>query len=201
MSERSVAARPTIVGLGGTNRPGSSSEKALRLALAHAQAAGAEVELFSGRDLDLPTYNPGDSARTSGATNMIAALRRADGILLASPGYHGSISGLVKNALDYVEDMRNDPRPYFEGRAVGLIACAAGYQATGSTLISLRSVVHALRGWPTPYAVAINTAVNPAAGERAAADDEIDSQLNILALQVVQFVRMRAALAREMPGT
>lgn len=198
MCDRNAAARPHIVGLGGTNRPGSSSEKALRCALAHAQLAGAQIELLTGRDLDLPTYNPADTARSDEVTKMIAALRRADGILLASPGYHGSISGLVKNALDYVEDMRNDQQPYFEGRAVGLIACAAGYQATGTTLISLRSVVHALRGWPTPYAVTINTAVNPGNGERSFSDKEIDSQLSILALQVVQFARMRAAHAREM---
>ena len=52
---------------------------------------------------------------------MIAALRRANGVILSTPCYHGSVSGLVKNALDYTEDMCKDPEPYLDGRAVGLI--------------------------------------------------------------------------------
>src|SRR3546814_16888896 len=67
------------------------------------------------------------------------------------------VSGLIKNALDYVQDMAKDERVYFEGRAVGLIAVAAGWQATGTTLATLRSITHALRGWPTPMAVAVNS--------------------------------------------
>jgi hypothetical protein len=51
------------------------------------------------------------------------------------------------------------------------------------------------------YAVTINTAASPVKGGRTVADDEFDSQLNILALQVVQFARMRAAHAREMSGS
>jgi FMN reductase len=103
-------------------------------------------------------------------------VRRADGIVIASPGYHGGVSGLVKNALDWVEELRADERPYFDGRPVGLIVVADGWQATVTTLVSLRSIVHALRGWPTPLGVAINTA--------ARMDGEA-SQLELLAGQVV----------------
>ena len=48
------------------------------------------------------------------------AVSAADGLIIASPGYHGGISGLVKNALDYVEDLRGDARPYLDGRAVAV---------------------------------------------------------------------------------
>src|SRR5690554_2280612 len=149
--------QPYIVGVGGTVRANSTSERALRLALSCAQAHGSRVELFSGASLALPMYSPDSSERAGKAARLVKALRAADGIILASPGYHGSISGLLKNALDYVEDMREDPLPYFEGRAVGLIACAYGWQSTGTTLVAMRSIVHALRGWPTPLAVAINS--------------------------------------------
>ena len=66
--------------------------------------------------------------------------------MITSPGYHGTVSGLVKNALDYLEELRGDQRPYLDGRAVGLIAVARGWQASVSTLGTLRQVVHALRG-------------------------------------------------------
>ncbi len=184
--------RPLIVGFGGTTREGSSSEKALRLTLEQARLAGAEIELLTGSDIDLPMYSPGESLRCDKAAALIDALRRADGIVIASPGYHGSVSGLIKNALDYVEDMRGDRLPYFEGRAIGMIACAAGWQAASSTLQAIRTIVHALRGWPTPLGAAINTIGAPFRPDGSAADESVSKQLAILAQQVVEFARMRA---------
>lgn len=187
-----VSQAPLIVGMGGTARPGSTSETIVRCVLAECERLGAETLLFDGGALDLPMYAPGARDRTDKAAALIDGLRRADGIVLCSPGYHGSVSGLIKNALDYVEDMAGDHRAYFEGRAVGLLAVAAGWQATGSTLATLRSIVHALRGWPTPMAVTVNT-ISPifdAAGNIA--DAAVHRQLCVLAGQVVSFARMQA---------
>ncbi len=118
---------------------------------------GARIKLISGQLLQLPLYQPEDPARSDDARALVAELSQADGIVIGSPGYHGSISGLVKNALDYAEDLRNDPRPYFSGRAVGCIATAGGWPAAVNTLNALRDIVHALRGWPTPMGAAINS--------------------------------------------
>jgi FMN reductase len=182
---------PFIVGLGGTVRPNSSSERVLRHTLAACAREGARTQLFDGPALDMPMYNHG-SARTAGAEALVTALREADGVVIASPGYHGSVSGLIKNALDYTEDMVGDARVYFEGRAVGLIAVAAGWQATGSTLATLRAITHALRGWPTPMAVAVNS-VQPVFGaDGAIVDAGLIAQLDTLARQVVGFARMQA---------
>ncbi len=184
-------AQPLIVGIGGTMAANSSSERVMRHVLAQCAAAGAETVAFDGTALDLPMYGYG-TPRTEQAVAMIDALRRADGVVIASPGYHGTVSGLIKNALDYIEDMAKDERPYFEGRAVGLIAVAAGWQATGSTLATLRSIVHALRGWPTPMAITVNS-VMPVFGENGAVTDVmLLKQLDIMAQQVVGFARMRA---------
>jgi FMN reductase len=184
-------AKPLIVGLGGTGSATGSTERILREALNAAEIAGADTLFFDGKALDMPMYSYGGE-RTDPALALIAALRRADGIIIASPGYHGTVSGLIKNALDYVEDMARDERVYFEGRAVGLIAVAAGWQATGSTLATLRSITHALRGWPTPMAVAINSAQPVFAENGAIADPGVANQINLLAGQVVEFARMRA---------
>ena len=132
------------------------------------------------------------TARTDKVAALIDGLRRADGIIITSPGYHGTVSGLIKNALDYVEDMAKDERPYFEGRAVGLISVAAGWQATGTTLATLRSIVHALRGWPTPMAVTVNSRMPVFADDGTVCDAALGSQLDTLASQVVGFARMRA---------
>ena len=172
---------PLIVGLGGTLRRRSSTERALRSALDAAEAAGARTVLFDGEALALPLFPAYDAERSDPARALVAALREADGVLVASPGYHGSVSGQVKNALDYAEDLAEDPRPYLSGRAVGCIATAAGWQAAVTTLTALRGVVHALRGWPTPLGVAINT--SDESGDRG------DAMLEAQAVQVVEFAR------------
>ncbi|MDF7774842.1 NAD(P)H-dependent oxidoreductase [Sphingomonas sp. AOB5] len=180
-----------IVGVGGTQREGSSTELALRAVLDATQRAGAEVQLFAGQWLELPLYYPGRTERCDRAIALVDALRRADGIVIGSPGYHGGISGLVKNALDYAEDLSGDPRPYFEGRAVGCIATGGGFQGAHATLTGLRSVAHALRGWPTPLGIAINTrepAFNP---DRSCIDPALTAQLEMMAAQLIEFAAMR----------
>jgi FMN reductase len=109
--------------------------------------------------------------------------------VIASPSYHGSIPGLLKNALDYTEDMRSDDRPYFDGRAVGCVVCAEGIQAMGTTLFTLRSIVHALRGWPTPYSATINSSTKPFGPDGLLREETVSTQLKTVAQQVVQFAQ------------
>ncbi|MGQ0842270.1 NADPH-dependent FMN reductase [Actinokineospora sp.] len=181
----------TVVGIGGSLRADSQSERALRIALAGAGEAGAKTTVLSGVDLVLPFYDPAVAERSDAARRLVDELRDADGVVLVSPGYHGTVSGLVKNALDYVEDLREDERPYLDGRAVGCVATAAGWQASVTTLTALRSVVHALRGWPTPLGAAVNSAevVFDAAG--GCGDPQVVTSLRTIGLQVVEFALAR----------
>lgn len=183
--------RPLIVGLGGTLSEASSSERALRYALDAAAAEGARTRLFTAEALDLPMYTVDRSRRTPAAVALVDALAEADGVIVATPAYHGGISGLVKNALDYIEDLRADDRPYLDGRAVGCIVCAYGWQATTTTLVSLRSTVHALRGWPTPLGVAINSSQTRFDDSGLVSDPRCAEQLSALGRQVIDFAGAR----------
>lgn len=146
-----------IIGIGGTLRRESTTERAVSEVLAHARDLGAETVLIAGPSLDMPFYSADAGFRTPEAQRLVEALRSADGVVIGSPGYHGGVSGLIKNALDYAEDLRDDPRPYLDGRAVGLVASAAGEQAAMTTLGMLRDITHALRGIPTPYGCVFNS--------------------------------------------
>ena len=184
-----------IVGIGGTTLPGSSTERALVMALDAAAAAGAETQLFDGAALaDLPLYVPRRADRTVAERRFVEAIRGASGLIIASPGYHGSVSGLVKNAIDLIEETAGDPRPYLDDLPVGLIATAYGWQATGSTIAALRSIVHALRGWPTPFAAAIN-AVTCRFGESGCSDPAVADALARVGHQVAAAALDRRAAA------
>ena len=188
-----MASKPVVnvVGIGGSLRPGSQSERALHIALKGARDAGARTHAITGSDLVLPFYDTAIPDRTPEALRLIEALRQADGVLIVSPGYHGALSGLIKNALDYVEDLRPDARPYLDGRAVGLVAVAHGWQAAVTTLQQLRTITHALRGSPTPLGGSVNVAEVKFDEAGGASDDKIVTTLRAIGGQVAEFAWRR----------
>lgn len=188
---------PLVVGIGGTIGGVSSTERALRIALDAAAQEGFRTRLFGGADMArLPLYDPRATTRTDDERAFVDAVREASAIIIASPGYHGSISGVVKNALDLLEETARDTgRAYLADMPVGLIATAYGWQATGSTIAALRSIVHALRGWPTPFAAAINTQITKFDDDGGASDPAVVEQLRLIGRQVARFAPLAAANA------
>jgi FMN reductase len=184
----------TVVGIGGSVRPDSQSERAMHAVLAGARDAGAKARAIPAGGLLLPFYDQDATERGETAVELVEALREADGVVLASPGYHGTISGLMKNALDYVEDLRHDARPYLEGRAVGCVGVAYGWQATVTTLQALRSVTHSLRGWPTPLGGAVNSAETRFGPGGECDDAKVAGTLRTIGEQVGEFAKSRQAL-------
>jgi FMN reductase len=188
LTRTETSRRPLVVGIGGTTRPASSTERALAFALKGAQESGASVQLFGGAFLhSLPHYAPESRVLTDEQHELIEAVRAADALVIATPGYHGGISGLVKNALDTLEELRSDERPYLDGRAVGSIVTAYGWQAAGTVLTSLRSIVHALRGWPTPFGAAVNTLETRFESADTCSDPKVVAQLRTVGQQAASF--------------
>ena len=89
-------------------------------------------------------------------------------------------------------DRPSTGRVRLDGRAVGCIACGAGWQGVGSTLTSLRAIVHSLRGWPTPLAAAINSTDAGLGVNGQCVDSRVKAQLELIGRQVVDFARRMA---------
>lgn len=175
-----------IAAIGGTIRPGSSTERALAVAAEAARDEGSEIITFDGAYLaKLPHYRGPLWTDAMGA-ELIEAVRTCDGVLLASPGYHGTVSGMVKNAIDYLEELAGDRRPYLDGRPVGLIVTAFGHQAANSGMTTMRTIAHALRGWPTPFGAAIKVGSDSFNENGACLDPTIQGQLELVGRQVAQ---------------
>lgn len=192
MQPISPSATPFIVGIGGTSRAGSSTERALRIALDAAASKGARTYLLDGPFLArLPIYNPEQPSRNEDEAFLVDTVRKADALIIGTPGYHGSIAGLVKNAIDLLEETARDTRVYLDKMPVGLVVTAYGWQATGSTLGTLRSIVHAMRGWPTPLGVAINSLEAKFDDKGKCSEPKVNDQLAALADQLMWFLGSR----------
>jgi FMN reductase len=190
-----------IVGIGGSTSAASVTDLLLRACLDATAALGARTVAFTGEHLaSLPIFAADGDGPVPAAGPLVSAVRAADAVIIATPGYHGGMSGLVKNAIDHLELLRDDARPYLDGRAVGVIVAAAGWQACGTALVSVRSAIHALRGWPTPFGVTVNSA-EPHLAADGSFDERVTGALRLLATELTDFAAWRAgaALARA-PG-
>jgi FMN reductase len=186
--------KPLIVGIGGTARSNSTSERAVREALQAAQRLGAETAFFDGEFITrMSLYSPERSHRSPDEQTYVNTVRRCHGIIVSTPGYHGSLSGPIKNILDLLEDTARDERPYLDGRAFGCVVTAYGWQACGTTLLSLRVIAHALRAWPTPFGATLNATVPLFNPDGSCIEEKTSDQLSVVARQVVEFARWRAA--------
>jgi FMN reductase len=191
--------RIRVVGVGGTLREGSASLGALRRALAAAGEAGAETELLDLRELDLPMYEPGRALDEygPGVGRLVKALRGADGVLISTAAYHGTLAGVTKNALDFAQFLSGGEHPYFDGKVVGLISTAGGEQAGANATGALVHVVHALRGMVAPLVVSISKARQRADGSGEITDELYGRRLDGLGESVVDLAAGLAARDEE----
>lgn len=149
---------PHVLGIAGSLRPSSRSEQALRQALEAAHRVGANIDVLTLRELDLPVFNPELSltAYPAGVPALLERIRQADALLWSTPAYHGTISGAFKNALDFLELLADDTPPYLQGKVVGLIATAGGDTAAGAAIQTMNHVAWALRATVVPDVVPIS---------------------------------------------
>jgi len=176
-----------VVGLGGSLAASSSSLAALKIAIEGAVEGGARTELFDLRELELPMYAPGREAPDS-VRRLCEAVYEADGLLWSSPLYHGTISGVFKNALDWLE-LLGDRRPaYLTDKVVGLISTAGGTQGL-QAVNTMEFVVRALRGWSVPLVIPIPQAWRVFDGEGKVSDPKVAEQLRSLGREVTRAAR------------
>jgi FMN reductase len=187
-----------VVGIGGTLRENPTSLGALRRSLAAAEKAGAEVELLDLKELRLPMYEPGKPLDEYGesARRLIEAMREADALLVSTAAYHGTLAGVTKNALDFVQFLSNEEPAYLDGKAVGLISTAGGEQAAANANAAMVNVVHSLRGIVAPLMVGVTKAWQHTDDGGDITDDNYGRRLDSLGKLVVDLAEKIGAYER-----
>lgn len=156
--------KPKILAFAGSTRSGSFNKKLINIAAEVARAAGAEVTVVDLRDLAIPLYD-GDledaSGLPEGAKKFKALLRESDGFLISSPEYNSSITGVLKNAIDWASRQETDDEPSlvaFKGKTATLMSASPGALGGLRGLVHLRSILGNIGVIVLPDQVAISSA-------------------------------------------
>jgi FMN reductase len=183
---------PTIVGLGGSLARVSNSRAALQRALEGSAAAGAQTKLLDLRELELPLYDPDADEPGIAASELIESCYRADGLIWSSPLYQGTISGALKNALDWLHLLGPRDPAYLHDKVIGLISAAGGTQGL-QAINTMEFAVRALRGWAVPYVVPVASAARVFEPSGRIKDESVEAQLATLGGEVVRVADRFAA--------
>jgi NAD(P)H-dependent FMN reductase len=140
-----ITDRFNVLGVAGSTRQRSYSTRALNIALDNAKKHGAEVRMLELGKTILPLYNLGSGSK--GVEEASDAVGWANAFILASPDYHGSMSGAIKNFLDHFYEE-------FAGKLFGYIV--ASHEKGLTVMEQMRTAVRQCYGWSMPYGVSIN---------------------------------------------
>ncbi|MBW4612137.1 MAG: NAD(P)H-dependent oxidoreductase [Desmonostoc vinosum HA7617-LM4] len=172
-----------IVGLGGSLRPNSYTQIALQVAAQRIEALGAEVEILDLRQLRLPFCNGGkEYPDYPDVKRLQDTVSRADGLILATPEYHGGVSGVLKNALDLMsfEELSD--------KVTGLISILGG-QSNSNALNDLRIIMRWVHGWVIPEQIAIGQAWGAFSPENKLTDEKLSQRFDQFAQSLVDNTR------------
>lgn len=169
-----------VVAICGSLRERSITRMALDYALRGAQELGASTQLIDLREYEL-VFCDGSRAYPEGVDRLRADVRSAQGILIGTPVYHGSFSGVLKNALDLMGFRE------FEGSIVGLLGVAGGSAGAMVPLSSLRTVGRVLHAWVVPEEVSVANADTKFADDGTCTDEAIRERLISLGRTVARF--------------
>ena len=138
--------RPKILAFAGATRTESWNKKLIRVAVQAAKTAGGEVTLIDLRDYPMPLYD-GDLERSDGLPHNARELKglmvATDAFLLSCPEYNSSISGVLKNTIDWISRPQPDEPRYvaFKGKVAGLLAASPGNLGGVRGLFTVRQVL------------------------------------------------------------
>ncbi len=164
----------------------SYTRLALELALTSAANTGATVDLIDLSTFHLPLCSgPDDTDDNPQIQALKARVSAAQGILLGSPEYHNSFSGVLKNALDL---MGGDE---FRGKVFGLLGVAGGSAGAVNTLGHLRVVVRGVGGWSLPVQISIPN-VRSAFANGKLVDKGLEERVRFLGRELVRFTRLHS---------
>ena len=168
-----------ILGLSGEYRTTSKCGMLVNLALGLAKDMGAEV-VFWDLDTDpLPIVGEEGCWENENVKRFQELATGCDAFIVASPEYHGTMSGAMKNTFDWLYGK------HISGKPVGLMSTLGGVH-NSNTLNHMRIMLRWLHAWPVPDQLAIGKVKEAFDEDGKLVDDEINERLEKLVKSVIE---------------
>lgn len=164
-----------VLGIGSSLRDNASSTTALSITLDFAKKYGAEIRLLDLRQTKLPLYDPVENTTTSDMKKTQDDVLWADALILSTPDYHGSMSGVMKNFLDYFW-------AEFAGKTFGYLC--ASHEKGLTAMDQMRTAIRQCYGWSMPYGVSVSDRDDFTDGKIT---PKLESRLDMLARDLVVY--------------
>ena len=178
-----------VLGVGSSLRESASSTSALSIALDFAKKQGAEIRLLDLKQTKLPLYDPTSNQSLSEINKARDDVNWSDALILSTPDYHGSMSGVMKNFLDYFW-------AEFAGKTFGYIC--ASHEKGLTAMDQMRTAVRQCYGWSIPYGVSISDSEDFVNGK---INSKLESRLDMLARDLVVYGDIiRQQFVRDLDG-
>ncbi len=175
----SVTRQPRLVAIGGSLRPESHTYQALEDVARRIRDRGVELEILDLRQMTLPFCDgSGDYSDFPDVARFQQVVKQADGVILATPEYHGSLSGVLKNALDLLSFEQ------LEGKVLGLISILGGTD-NSNALNHLRLIARWVRAWVIPEQIAVSRAWAAFDGQGQIKDEKFQERFDRFAESMI----------------
>lgn len=190
--ENLPAAGIRVVAICASLRPGSFTRMALEVAIEGARKVGADVKLLELAQWRLPPFDDGPSLQDPETVRFKAEVQGADALLVATPVYHDSYSGSLKNAIDLLYHAE------LQDKLAALIAVGGGRVGQGQALEHLRAVFRETGTWVLPRQVAIASSKEAFTEQGRPKDPDIETRLVALGQELA--LRCRVMRPRKRAG-
>ncbi len=185
--------RPKILAFSGSTRGASFNHKLVEIAAKGAEDAGASVTVIRLSEYAMPIYD-GDWEEQNGVPEQAKALKALmfshQGMLIACPEYNSSITGVLKNTIDWVsrKEAGEQPLQCFKGKVVSLMSTSPGALGGLRGLVHVRSILGNVGCIVLPDQVAVPLATKAFDTNVGLIDSSMQSRVTMLGANVAQML-------------
>jgi len=181
-----------VTGVCGSLSADGATKQALAIALKGAAEYNAETALLELRDFNLVFYGsvPQDEYPPD-VIQLRQALKDSQGIILATPEYHGSLTGALKNMLDLMSIEE------FETKIIGLVGVAGGHIGAINSLNTMKTICRNLHCWVLPQEVSVADSMKVFNEDGTINDPAIEERLLNMGRQVVKFASLQQKIRQD----
>jgi len=185
--------QPKILAFSGSTRTGSFNKKLIKIAAAGAKEAGADVTLIDLRDFQMPLYDEDlekQEGLPSGARKLKDLMLTHQGLLISSPEYNSSISGVLKNTIDWVSRQSEGEIPLvcFKDKVAGLMSASPGGLGGLRGLVHVRAILENIGVLVIPNQMAISKAHEAFNLDETMTDEKQEERIKKIGSDVAKFL-------------